>query len=290
MGTNVILNGKLSDINKAVIPVTDRGFLYGDGVFETLRIYDGFPFQLKAHLNRLDFSAKQLDIALGDKEEIQKQIKRLTDSNNIKDGIARITVTRGTSKQRALLEEGLQPNILIQTHELPEYPESIYKRGVNIITIEDNRSELCHIKHTNLLPNMFSKKQAGANKAFEAVLISKRGFVTEGATSNVFGLIDDTLITPPPSKKVLNGITRQVVIKIAHEFGFRVEEDALMGHELSIVKELFITNSVIEVLPVTLVDGKMVGDGHVGQTTSKLMNGYKTVVNNWLKTLKVTAQ
>lgn len=288
MGKNVFLNGNIVDINKAVIPVTDRGFLYGDGIFETLRVYDGFPFQLKAHLKRLAFSAQQLGIVLPSLEEIESNLKKLICSNGTKDGVLRITVSRGASKQRSLVEEDLKSNILIQTFDLPQIPESNYSRGVNALSIEDNRGEICHFKSTNLLPNIVTKKLALQKNCFEAIMVSKRGFVTEGTTSNVFGVIDGNLITPPVGKKVLNGVTRQVIIKIADQYGIRVHEDALMGNELSIVSELFVTNSVIEIMPVTFINDNMISDGHAGKITTRLLNGYRTVINSWLKTQKQT--
>ena len=286
MGTHVFLNGIILPFEKAVIPITDRGFLYGDAVFETVRAYDGFPFQLKAHLNRLGFSATQLDIKLEDLSSIETAIKNLLEKNELKDGVLRITVSRGISNKRALLEDITEPTVLIQTEELPEIPESYYSEGVKAVTMTDNRNELCHLKNTNLLPSIIGKKNAYRKNAYEAIMISKRGFVTEGTTSNVFGVIDGTLITPPAGNKVLNGITRQVIIKIARELSIRIEEDALMGNELSIVSELFITNSVIEILPVTSVDDNKISSKTVGEITKKLHSGYRTVIKNWLSNLK----
>ena len=139
MGTNVFLNGKITDIKDAVIPVTDRGFLYGDGVFETVRIYNGHPFQLQYHLKRLQFGANQLDINLPEKDEIEKSCQQLIKQNDSDNSVLRITVSRGTTSKRALVEDGLEPNILIQINDLLDLLESFYKEVARDITTEGER-------------------------------------------------------------------------------------------------------------------------------------------------------
>lgn len=284
MGEIVYLNGSLVPIESAFISINDRGFLYGDGVFETLPAYKKIPFRLNAHIERLYKSLKDLKINFSmSPEELRKAVFQVIRANDYDDAVVRITVTRGNSKRRNLNEDILTPNIIIKVSKYLPQPQNLYNQGVDTVIVEDIRGVYCNYKSLNFLPNIIAKESATANGAFEAIMVTRRGFVTEGATSNVFAVIDNIIITPPADKKVLDGTTRRAVIELAKGLEKRVEEDALIKQDLFAAGEIFLTSSLMGIMPVTKINKTPVGDGQVGSVTNQLQQTYRRFVDSWIE-------
>ncbi|GAH95519.1 unnamed protein product, partial [marine sediment metagenome] len=226
----VFISGKLVIESKAKIPVRDRGFLYGDGLFETLRSYGGYIFMLDAHLERLFFSLKVLKYNLPfDKEYIKDALRKTIDKNNLgkRDAYIKIIVTRGIHSGELHFGGGYKPNLVIIADSLTHYPEVDYTEGINITTSSIRRPQVgsplyCH-KLLNYFENIFAKNEAHYNRSQEAVFLTRDHLVLEGATSNIFFVKGNIVYTPPLTQNILPGITREVVIKICRENGIKVK-------------------------------------------------------------------
>lgn len=282
MGKNVYLNGQILPAEKAMISVSDRGFLYGDALFETLRTYKKVPFMMKSHINRLIESANELGINSFDYDYYKKAVYSVIESNDISEGVVRITLTRGSSIQRSLYEDIENPNLLISINSLEQELIEKTKLGVKAISAEDKRSLISKHKNNSMLPSVLTYKQAQEKNAFDAILVTRRGFVTEGLRSNVFIVLDNILLTPPVSNRVLPGITRNIVINIARNNGLKFDEDGIVGQDLSAAEEIFLTNSLYEVIPVLSLNSEPVAGGRIGNITSTVQKGYSMLVENWL--------
>ena len=288
MGENVYLNGKILPANNAKISIHDRGFLYGDGLIETLRIYKKAPFMLKSHLNRLMESASQIGYGAGiDTDSIKKAVLEVIKANTVDNGSIRITLTRGNSEKRALYESLDQPNVLITITDSNSDEIEKVQQGVKAISGSDKRGMISNYKNNSMLASVLSYKEAVDKDAFDIIQITKKGFVTEGTRSNVFMVLDGILLTPPIDSNVLPGITRKVVLNIAQKNDVKVEEDAIVGQDLQQAEEIFLTNSLFEVIPVTSLNESSVATGAVGDITQKIQTGYKMLVSSWLDQLYV---
>lgn len=283
MGSNVYLNGEILPIEKAQISVADRGFLYGDGLSEAIRFYKRAPFMLKSHLNRLQQSAADLGISLASNEELKQATFKVIAANDIDEGSLRLTVTRGNSIAKSLYEEIEKPNILISISPLDLEQIARCHSGVKAISGEDVRSAISNHKNTSMLASVISYKQVLEKNAFDMIQITRRGFVTEGLRTNVFVVLDGILLTPPVSKRVLVGVTRQTVINIAQRNGIKVEEDAIVGQDLQGAEEIFLTNSLREVVPVTSLNNQPIASGQIGPITSQIQKAYRLLIENWLQ-------
>ncbi len=289
MGENVYLNGDIISKNEASIPITDRGFLYGDALIETLRTYKRAPFMLQSHLNRLTDSADELGIKIGrSQKELKEAVYDVVKANNIEEAIIRITLTRGNSVKRSLFENLEQSNLLITIAPIDLEAVNETCEGASAITGLDKRGMLSSHKSTSMLPSIIAFKQAQENGAFDMIQISKRGFVSEASRANVFVVLDGILLTPMTGDQVLSGITRKVVIEVAQRNGIKAEEDAIVAQDLSSTEEIFLTNSLYEIVPITSLDNKPIASGEVGPITKRLQNGYRMLVENWLETIGIT--
>ncbi len=272
----VYINGKLLEKEEAKISVFDHGFLYGDGVFEGIRVYNGLIFKLKEHMERLYESALSLmiKIPLSQKELIAVTIKTLK-ANNLKDAYIRLCITRGEG------DLGLDPrkckdrsSIVIITDKIALYPESLYKKGMEIITVATIRNlpEALNpqIKSMNYLNNILAKIEA-INCGFdEAIMLDNLGYVAECTGDNIFIVKRNHLYTPPQCMGTLRGITRDTVLEIAAKNKIPTHEHVLTRHELYISDECFLTGTAAEIIPVVKVDGRQIGDGKPGKVTAKL--------------------
>lgn len=283
MGNNVYLNGQILPIEKAKISVNDRGFLYGDALIETLRTYKSVPFMLKSHLSRLLESAQILDFKIGALEEYKDAVYNLIRANGIEEAVIRITLTRGDSQERNLVEIPDRPNLLISMMPLDTEEIARSQSGVLAISGEDRRSTYSKYKTSSMMPSIMAYKQAKDNGAFDIIQIIPRGFVTEASRCNVFVIIDGMILTPPVDNRVLPGVTRKLVIDIAKRNNLKVEEDAVMGQDLATAEEIFLTNSLYEVVPVISLNNKPIADGQKGPITQQIQKAYRTLVDAWLE-------
>ncbi len=276
MGELSYVNGQLVSRDEAVISVGDRGFLYGDGLFEIIRAYGGRPFQLKAHVDRLSWGARKIGFDLGASVDTLRQACLDTlAANEYKDAMIRLVVTRGMLAESNNLSLAAKPSIIVTCDEFSGYSASLYDDGVDIITVTDARSDLAMINTLNFLPNLIAKKEAEQRQAFEALLVTKKGFVTSGAMSNVFAVLDGILLTPPVGERVPPGITREAVLSIVRGEGIPFKEDGLINNEIIDAEEIFLTGTLAEVMPVVAIDGRSIGNGAAGAQTRRILKAYK---------------
>jgi len=277
----VYINGKLYEKEDAKISVFDHGFLYGDGVFEGIRVYNRLIFKLKEHIERLYESAHtlMLTIPMSQQEIIKATIETLK-ANSLKDAYIRLVITRGEG------DLGLDPrkckgksSVVIITDKIQLYPEQIYKKGLEIITVPTvrNHPEALNpqIKSMNYLNNILAKIEA-VNCGFdEAIMLDSMGYVAECTGDNLFIVKKWHLYTPPQCMGTLRGITRDTVLEIARKEKIDTHEHVLTRHELYISDECFLTGTAAEVIPVVKVDGRVIGDGKPGKMTQKLEAKFK---------------
>ncbi len=281
MTTKVSIDGLIQDESTAVIPVTDRGFLYGDSVYEVVRTYGGEPFALAEHLERLEQSAAHLSMPLpGGRDPIIRDMQETLDAAGHPESYVRVIITRGSGPIG--LDPGLadHPRRVVIVAPLQPMPEAWYVEGVPIHLVATGRAGghtlLAGAKSGNYLVNVLALGAARGHGAHEAILLDKDDRVTEGASSNLFVVADGRLRTPPLSAGILEGITRHKVCELAARAGFPVTEDALHRSDLVSADEIFLTSTLREILPVQRVDDQPVGDGTPGPITRRLLDDYRT--------------
>lgn len=277
----VFLNGQLVDKEKAVVSVFDHGLLYGDGVFEGIRAYNGRVFKLREHLDRLFNSARAILLTVPyTKKELETAVLSTLRANKLKDAYIRMVVTRGVG------DLGLDPrkcpkaSCFIITDRISLYPQELYENGLSVITssIRRNIPEALNpcIKSLNYLNNVLAKAEASRQGAPEAIMLNREGYVAECTGDNIFVLKENTLYTPPTSAGALEGITRNVVMEIAkNKLKLLVKEELFTPYHVYIGEEVFLTGTAAEVIPVTQVDGRAIGDGHPGKTTLRLIKEFR---------------
>ena len=280
----VYLNGDFLPEVEAKVSVFDRGFLLGDGVYEVIPVYDGFSFQLRGHLERLQSSLDGVRMKNPlTNTEWQSMIEQLIKRNGSGNQSVYLQVTRGVAPRDHLFPQGVTPTIFAMSNLLHPVDDKYKKQGIAAITLPDIRWHNCNIKAITLLPNSLLKQQALEAGAQEALLI-REGYLTEGATSNAYVVIDGTIYTSPKDEKVLPGITREVVIALAAKSGIPLLEQAVTLNDLKHADEVWVSSSTKEVLPVTLLDGSKVGSGLPGplwQQIDMLYQQYKKDVAAW---------
>jgi D-alanine transaminase len=272
----VYLNGKFVDHTEATIPVDDRGFLFADGVYEVIRIYNGRAFLMEPHLRRLraGLGALYIDDAVVD--GLADVAERLIRDNGVEgDGTVYIQVTRGVAPRRhAFPDPAVDPTTYVLAKPFRQYPDEYFETGVAAISVPDTRWTRCDIKSIALLPNVLANQQAHAAGAFEALFI-KDGVLIEGSHSNLFGVLDGSLMTYPACNYILSGITRTLVLDMARELGIRAAETPIPWERIDDVEELFLSGTTTEVMPVARVDDRVIGNGGRGPITTRLQQAYR---------------
>ena len=270
------VNGQYITHSNASIHIEDRGYQFADGVYEVFAVHDGKLIGEQGHLNRLTHSLNSLQIDWPmTQRSFMVVVKEVVRRNHVKFGLVYIQVTRGVARRDHSFPSDTQSAIVITARKMPPLDKNVLKKGVNIITIPDIRWKRRDIKSISLLPNCLGKQQAREAGAFEAWQYDEEGEITEGTSSNAWIVTDDgELVTKQIGSEILNGITRLAVLETAREFGFNVSERAFSIEEAHNAKEAFITSSTSHVKAVTQIDGKTIGNGHVGELTSKLLNLY----------------
>jgi len=283
-----LVGGMFVRDGEAVVSVHDRGFRYGDGVFDTLRVYEGRPFLLERHVARLLEGARGLGITpLPDSSALARLTRELIDRNGLLHALVRTTLTRGVSTGWDPAEAA-DPTVVVVEHSFAGYPERLYTSGASIVVLTENRLRPAAfapaVKSLSLAAHVQAKREATEQGADEAVLCTESGFVAEGTVSNVFCVEDGRLRTPPLSDGILQGITRDVVLDLARRDGLLTEESSLPPTSLREADEIFLTSTGMEVLPVTRVDGRPVGPGRPGPITLALRRQYQEFVRETLAT------
>jgi D-alanine transaminase len=272
----VYLNGEFLPEEQASVSVLDRGFLFGDGIYEVIPVYGGHLFRLDQHLDRLDTSlaAIRLNNPLNH-GQWSALLNELVSKNGGGNLSVYLQITRGPAKRDHALPEIVKPTVFAMCNLVAPLSEEVREKGVAAITLEDIRWKNCHIKAIALLPNVLLRQQAIDSGAMESILI-REGLATEGAASNLFIVKDEKLITPPKGPLLLPGITRDLVLELAHENNIPCAEHVISEQELHNADELMLTSSTREILPVTKLDDHPVGEGKPGALWKRIMELYQS--------------
>ena len=278
----IYVDGKYCDEKNAKISVFDHGLLYGDGIFEGIRAYNGRVFQLKEHIDRLFCSAKAilLDIPMSH-GEMMKAVVETCRQNGIRDGYIRLLVTRGIGTLGLNPHRCKDPSIIIIADKIQLYAPELYEKGMEIITAPTTRN--LHsalnpaIKSLNYLNNILAKMEANIAGCEEAVMLNAEGFVSECTGDNIFIVKAGRVLTPPLSAGALHGITRGVVMELAREEGVSVAEPNLTRYDLFNADECFLTGTGAELIPIVKIDGRVIGTGRPGPLTGKLVDKYRAL-------------
>lgn len=273
------LDGNLVDESEAKISVFDHGLLYGDGVFEGIRFYNGRIFRLEEHIRRLFDSAKAIIINLPwTQEEVCKFTCETVAANGLQDGYIRLVVTRGAGELGLNPYLCEKPSMFIIASTIKLYPDETYKNGLSIITCATRRPApgalMPQVKSLNYLNNIMAKVEAIQANALEAVMLNEQGFVAECTGDNLFLLKNGTLYTPLISDGALDGITRAVIIEIAAKLGVPFVERSLTRYDIFTADECFLTGTAAEVIPVVALDRRNIGDGKPGPFTAKFLKEF----------------
>jgi branched-chain amino acid aminotransferase len=278
----IYIDGKYYDEANAKISVFDHGLLYGDGIFEGIRAYNGRVFRLKEHIDRLFSSAKSLMLSIPlTHAEMMKAVVETCRQNELRDGYVRLVVTRGPGTLGLNPNRCKKPSVIIIAGKIQLYPEELYERGMDIVTVPTTRN--LHsalnpaIKSLNYLNNIMAKMEANNAGCEEAIMLNSEGFVAECTGDNIFIVAQGRLLTPPLWAGALYGITRQVVMELAAEAGMEVSETNLTRHELFNADECFLTGTAAEIVPLVKIDGRVIGSGKPGPVTAKLEAQYRAL-------------
>ena len=271
----VYLNGSYLPVEQAQVSVLDRGFIFGDGVYEVIPAYGGHPLRLRHHLQRLQNSldAIRLDNPNSD-DEWESIINSVIEKNEGEDQYIYLQVTRGVAKRDHSFPDGSTPTVFVMSSPLLPVNSELLKNGVSAITLDDIRWRYCSIKTTALLPNVLLRQQAVEKDAAEAILV-RDDEVTEGAASNLFIVLNGVIITPPKSNLLLPGITRDLVVELAQHHQLACEERSISADDLKQAEEVWVTSSTKEILPITTLDEKPVGNGKPGKVWHVMFQHYQ---------------
>ena len=281
----IYIDGEFLPKAEAKISVFDHGLLYGDGVFEGIRSYNGRVFKLDEHLERLYDSAKSIMLQIPIPIETMKEtVLETLRRNHLSEGYIRLVVTRGVGDLGLDPDKCPKPTIIIIADKITLYPQKFYEKGLDIVTASARRNYAeainPRIKSLNYLNNILAKiegKQAGTE---EVLMLNAEGYVVECSGDNIFWVKNDVLVTPPVHIGILEGVTRNSVIALARDNRMQVEERVFTRHDLYIADECFLTGTAAEVIPVVTIDRRTIGDGRPGKVTQKLMAAFRQMANN----------
>ncbi|MCL8208942.1 MAG: branched-chain-amino-acid transaminase [Actinomycetia bacterium] len=278
-GEWVYLNGDIIPAQEARISIYDHGFLYGDGVFEGIRSYNGRVFKLDEHLDRLYKSAKAIKLDIGmTREEMARAVTATVAANRLDDAYIRLVVSRGPGDLGLDPLKCPKPTVLIIAAALQLYPEEVYEKGMRLASVPVRRPAPDalnpNMKTLNYLTSILAKVEANQRGLPEVVLLNSQGYVTEGTGDNLFIVVDGGLVTAPPWVGILTGITRKTVMELAREQNIPVREDVFTLFDLYNADECFLTGTAAEVVPAVEVDGRPIGSGRPGPITQRLREAF----------------
>ena len=270
------VNGRYVPHREASVHVEDRGYQFADGVYEVVLVHAGAMIDEIPHLDRLDRSLDELriDPPMG-RMALRAVLREVVRRNRIRAGLVYLQITRGVARRDHAFPTGVKPALVVTAKRLTLPREETLESGVRVVTIEDIRWQRCDIKSVSLLPNVLGKQHARENGAYEAWQIDQDGNVTEGTSSNSWIVThDDRLLTRPATHEILNGITRQTILKLAAARGLTFEERAFSLDEALAAREAFISSATSFVTPVTQIDDTTLGNGRAGSFTMDLRSAY----------------
>lgn len=285
MSSVVYMNGTLVPTSEATVSVYDHGLLYGDGVFEGIRVYAGKPFLLEEHTTRLYESAAAIRLTIPlSPEEMNAAVNQTVSANDIDDGYVRLVVTRGPGSLGLDIRRTSTPQIIIIADTITLYPAEIYENGMKLVTASTIRNHPAalspRIKSLNYLNNILAMIEGTDAGTVEALMLNHKGEVAECTGDNIFVVRQGAITTPPPDAGILLGITRDAVIRLARDAGIRVEEAALTRHDIFVAEECFLTGTAAEVIAVVSLDGRTIGTGKPGEITKDLLRRFRELTQS----------
>ncbi len=285
----VYLDGRFVDRDRALVSVFDHGFLYGDGVYETMRAYGGKLFLLKKHLARLRRSANAISIKLPlPLEKIGEALNESLNINKLQDAYVRLQISRGPGEIGLDPALCAAPTMVIVANPVHDYPSQYYERGIDVAIVKTRRNHPLAldpaIKGTNFLNNILAKIETVKAGAYEGIMLNWKGYIAEGTISNIGMVKKGVLYTPSLDTGILEGVTRDLVLRLARRKKIPVREVLLPPKGLLAADECFITNTTMEIMPVTTINKRPVGNGRPGPVTSLLRQAYRKEVLACLKT------
>ena len=276
------VNGAYVSHREAAVSIDDRGYQFGDGIYEVVYIIDGHMADEEAHLDRLERSLREVDMPMPVRRSVLKMIMaRVMRLNQVQTGLVYLQITRGVARRDHKWKTDLKPALVVTAkNTMAKVPVDV--AAVSVITVPDQRWERRDIKTIQLLPNCLAKQQASLAGAYEALMTEPDGTVTEGSSSNAWIVTkDDVLITAPATHKILNGITRRAVMAVAQELQLRIEERHFTVDEVKSAKEAFLTSASSHVTAIGMIDGEPIMDGQAGMVAKRLRMAYiEQVVTN----------
>lgn len=275
----IYMNDKLVEREEATVSVFDHGLLYGDGIFEGIRLYDGCVFKLDEHLERLEYSAKAIILNLPwSREEIADAVCETCRANNLTSGYIRLVVTRGVGSLGLSIKNCDTPQLIIIADTIQLYPQEFYDNGLKIITVPTRRCNPAAlpptVKSLNYLNNILAKIEAQHLGYHEAIMLNDQGYVAECTGDNVFVVHKGELITPSASAGALKGITRGTALAIAEELGIPWREANMTRYDVWVADEVFLTGTAAEIVPIVEIDARVIGNGKPGPITAKFLESF----------------
>ncbi|MFT5837458.1 MAG: branched-chain amino acid aminotransferase [Candidatus Azotimanducaceae bacterium] len=276
----IYLNDQLVDSSEAKVSVFDHGLLYGDGIFEGIRLYDGCIFKLDEHLERLEYSAKAIMLNMPwTRQEISDAVCETCRANGLQNGYIRLVVTRGVGSLGLSIKNCDTPQLIIIADTIQLYPQEYYENGLAIITVPTRRCNPAAlpptVKSLNYLNNILAKIEAQHLGYHEAIMLNDQGYVAECTGDNIFIIHKGELITPSASAGALKGITRDTALEIADELGIPWREANMTRYDVWVADELFLTGTAAEIVPIVEVDARKIGDGKPGKITAKFLEAFR---------------
>ena len=274
----ILHNSQFIQREEALTDIEDRGYTFGDGVYEVIRIYHGSFFMLDEHLKRLQYGLNEINISYNiQKEQLKSLLLELKDRNQVKDGGIYLQISRGIAPRKHPYPPNAKP--VLYAYPIPiQNPASQQENGVKLMLVEDLRWLRCDIKSINLLYNVMAKQKALEAGAFEALLYRDENHITEGSSTNFFGIKDGSVVTHPADHFILNGITRKAVQQICHELEIPFVEKRISIDELSQLDEAFLASTTAEIVPVIQINDEVIGEGTVGNLVKQIQLAFRKLM------------